>query len=474
MNSIFILAGVCLAGLIGWLLLIKLRMPLTRTIVLLAAFFGVASNIIMLPGIIPDEMAHMQTAYRYANVFLLMPYETEGEEMLVRKADYPFDNLPLSPRATAYALIAKEWRFFAGGDELEMVSQEGRSVRTGFIAYLPSAIGIALARILHFGKWPMIYFARLCNLAFFIGLLVWAVKVTPVKKHLFAIIGLIPAVSQAAGSMSYDAPMIGLGLLVTAYILHLIFVAKRIGWREWVLCSIAAFLLFPCKFIYSSIFLLLLFIPHTHFKHKRTKVLFLCCVVVAGTAGFLSANIFHIVKQMNTLPVDYRPNSINQKDVYSLGWLLRHPGEVPRMVLQSFRDYADTYWKGMFGGRLNRSDNTLNWTLVWMACYVILSMRDGEDSIQPTINQRLVSGGAFGLSVLASFIIMIIDYTPVGSRAAVGVQGRYFLPLLPLLSISIGSKNITINDDAKRWITVLLVACNTGALLDLLRWLLQN
>lgn len=474
MNSVFVLLGAGLAGVVGWLLLIKLRMNLIRTVIVLSIVFGVASSIVMQPGSIPDEIAHMQTAYRYANVSLLMPYETENGEMLVRKADSPFSDFFSTSVAQGYATIAKGWRFFASGDELEMVPQEGRSVRSGFISYLPSALGIAIARILRFGKWPMIYFARLCNLASFIGLLILAVKVTPIKKHLFAIIGLIPAVFQAAGSMSYDAPMIGLGLLTTAYILRLIFVAKRLGWREWLTCCAAAFLLFPCKFIYSSIFLLLFCIPCERLKSRGMKALFLCSVLAAGAAGFLSGNLFHIIKQVDSLGVGQRTNELTKEAVYSLGWLKSHPGEALQMVLQSFRDYADSYWKSMFGGRLNRFGNTLNWTLVWMICYVLLSMRDDDDSIHLATTHRLVGGGAFGLSVLATFIIMIVDYTPVGSRSILGVQGRYFLPILPLLSLCIGSKNIVINDDAKRWLSVLVIAVNGGVMVDLLKWIMQN
>lgn len=42
---------------------------------------------------------------------------------------------------------------------------------------------------------------------------------------------------------------------------------------------------------------------------------------------------------------------------------------------------------------------------------------------------------------------MLISYTYVGSDIILGVQGRYFLPVLPLILLIIqGSKNIVVKD----------------------------
>lgn len=476
LSTIFVLLGVCVAFALSWWALIRLEKPLEHMIVLAVALLGVLSLAIMIPGSIPDEPAHIQTAYRYANVMLFKPYATESGGLLVRKEDVPLGRFSryVTPYAEGYSDIARDWRFFCSAEGTEMVEEEGRDVRTGAAAYLPSAVGIAIARLLHLGTWPMIYLARLCNLACFVLLLWWAVRLTPLKKYLFALVGLIPTCIQSAGSLSYDAPIMGMALVITAYLLRVIYEYERVGFREWALCCVAAFLLFPCKLIYGTVFLMLVLVPREKTGGMGRKLLFLGSVIIAGLGGFVLFNLPNVTKQLTTMDTGINFIAVRESPVYSLEWLLHHPVDGVRMLFESIRQNSDFYLRGMFGNRLVRFDNTVNWSVFFLVCYVLAAMHNPSERPALPFRHRLAGMAAFLLTTLGAFVLMLVIYTPVGSVVIEGVQGRYFLPLLPLFLLCLDSGHVRIDDHASRWLTVFVLALNGGVMADLLRWIMQN
>ena len=466
-------AGMGLLG--GWWLLLKKKVNLAKATLFAVVIFGILSIVIMVPGSIPDEVRHIATAYRYSNVLLLKPYAAEEGGLLARAGDVPLDLYAryTTPYLGAYQEIAADWDWFYSSQQQALITTEGDNVPSLFISYLPAAIGMALARLMHLGKWPMIYLGRLCNLAAFAAMVYWAVKLTPVKKHLFCLLGLIPACVQAAGSYSYDAPTLGLTFLVLAGCLRLIFTTPAIRWREWLLCCAAAFLLFPCKLIYSSVFLLLILVPREKAGGMPKKLLFLASVIISGLVGFLCSNFEQVLVYLHSLGTPSRANDITAVEVYSLGIIFTRPLDVLQMMIRSIRDNFTFYWEGAFIARLTRFDLRLAWGLVLLIAYLLAGMQDEQDTLVLSGRQRLTCLAAFLLTATAAFLIMI-DYTPLGSQSILGVQGRYFTPVLPLLLLALGNAQLRINDSVKRWLTVLIIACNSSVLGDLLHWIVLN
>lgn len=475
MGSLLAIACSGCGLLIGWWLLIRRKLALTK--VLLGAFvvFGLFSILVMQPGSIPDEAAHIQTAYRYANVLLLKPYATENGSILARSADVSLNRFAryTTPYLGGYGEIMQEWQWLCPPGGEVMVEEAGRDVSCGMLAYLPAAIGMALARILHLGTWPMIYLGRLANLACFFAALYWAVKITPYKKELFLLLGLVPTAVQAAGSYSYDAVVISFSLLVLAWVLHLMFACQRIGWREWLIGCAAAFLLFPCKLVPCAVFLLLVFVPKDKFGSLRNKVLFLCCVFAVGIIGFIVSNLSLLTTYMGTADGSIRANELTSLDLYPVSWIAVHPLEVLQMILRSIREQFSFYLEGLFIGRLTRFDLRLFWAFILLVVYVLIGMQH-EKAFPLSFRQRASAALIFGATALVIFVTLLVDYTPLGSTTVVGVQGRYFLPILPLLLLSLDSAHLQITGHLKRWLAAIVIACNAGVLCDLFYWIVIN
>lgn len=462
---------------VGWLLLCKYRLPLEKTVLTTGLVLSLISSLIMIPGSVPDEPAHIQTAYRYANVLLFKPYATENGGMLVRRDDVSLNRFSryTTPGQSSYGEVMADWRWFCTGEGAELVEEEGlRDVRTGFAAYMVQGVGMALGRILHLGTWPMVHLSRVLNALAFSGMLWLAVRITPVKKTLFALLGCVPACVQAAGSVSYDAPIIGMTLVMTAYFLRLIHTQEHVGWKAWAISVLGAALLFPCKFMYASIFLLLFLVPQVRFGGMGRKAAFLASVAVLGVTSFIVSNISTIAGQLDTMGGQTGVNVLTNVEVYSFGWLLKNPLKVFQMVIQSLRVNADEYWQGMLGGRLIRFDNTIHWTLILLVCYVISAMRTPDETIDIPFAHKPVFLLAAMLTMLAGMVFMLVDYTEYGSQSIWGFQGRYMLPVLGLMLMGLSSSCIRVDSRMQRVLAAVIFACNGGAMADMVKWFMSN
>jgi len=473
-----VLSAVCAvaAMLGGWWLLIRRNASLTKTVMAAFFLFGLLSTVLMLPGSIPDEAAHIQTAYRYSNVLLFKPYATESGAIPVRSGDVSLGRFAryTTPRLSAYQEVADEWKWFASPEDAVMTEEAGRDVECGLMGYLPAAIGMAAARLLHLGTWPMIYLGRLCNLLFFGLLLYWAVRITPYKKKLFLMMGLVPASIQAAGSYSYDAPVIGLVLLALAWMLRLIFVSPRISWKEWLLCCMAAFVIFPCKAIYSTIFLMLVFIPAKKLSGTVRKLVFLSCVFICGCIGLVSANSAQFASYAGSMNADVLVHETFDRTVYSAGWVAAHPLEALAMIIRAIRDNFAFYLEGMFVSRLTRFDLRLDWTLVLLVVYALAGLSRSDETCAFSPRHKAVCVLIFAITAFGAFLSMLLNYTPFGSESVMGVQGRYFVPVLPVLLLAMNTSHIRTDDHADRWLAAIAIGCNAGVLCDLFYWIVVN
>ena len=66
---------------------------------------------------------------------------------------------------------------------------------------------------------------------------------------------------------------------------------------------------------------------------------------------------------------------------------------------------------------------------------------------------RLVSLALCFGTVFATLLIMLMSWTPLDSPVVEGVQGRYFLPVLPLALLALRDRRITLEQPIERILT---------------------
>ena len=70
------------------------------------------------------------------------------------------------------------------------------------------------------------------------------------------------------------------------------------------------------------------------------------------------------------------------------------------------------------------------------------------------------------LGVVALFCIACITWTPVNYETVFGIQGRYFIPVLPLLVMALSGENITIKKNIDKILLFALAVVNILIILD--------
>lgn len=477
LHTVLIFGVSSIGFLLAFLFIFKRKVAPCRFLLGTILVFGILFNLVLTPGMLPDEYAHIETAYRYSNLLLFKPYATETGGILERRADAPLERFSefLVPQRKHYSQVLDEFHWFAAQEETELVDVPGRNVDAGIAAYLPAAVGLALGRILHLGTYPMLYLARLCNLLCYLLLLGLALRITPLKKTLFALLGSVPMILQMACSFAYDMPTIGLCFLMTAYLLRLIYGNESLGWKHWLTLCVFSFFTVPCKLVGLSVLVLLLFLPSEKAGGRGKKALLIFTVVFCGLIGFVLSYLSTFTKYlsgMETMASD-ADNPLGV-ELYTLGWVFSHPKDSLQIFLHTIRHFFNFYWENMLGGRLSVFEPTVNWCLFLLIVLVLAAMKDPDDQIQLSIKCRFWCFASFAAVFCSTLFSMLFMYTPFGSEVILGVQGRYFLPALPLLFLAIGSENIRLTQKSKQWFAVASATVNSAALIEIFLWVLSR
>lgn len=91
------------------------------------------------------------------------------------------------------------------------------------IPYIPQAIGMFIGRVLNQSPLVLMYLGRFFNLAFWIVLVYFSIKTTPVFKNVFFLLALTPIILFQSASLSADAITNGLSILLISLFLKYAF-----------------------------------------------------------------------------------------------------------------------------------------------------------------------------------------------------------------------------------------------------------
>lgn len=454
------------------------------TVVILGLFYMVA----LTPFSAPDEAAHFTSAYRLSSqlmgkqavadeAFLSHASEEEkervsrGANVLVRSGD-DAPGLYTSMGQAAYNMVFTE--MFSADNSQGVTVRYEIPVNTTPVVYLPQAFGISLARVLHLGYIPLVYLGRLFNLLAFAALASLAVKLMPLKKEVLMAVSCLPMTLHLAASFSYDAAFIGLSMVFLAWCFYLAYEKKEVTIKDTVLLALLLVLLEPGKIVYFPVAGICLLIPQAKFHTKKRYWISVAAVLLAVILAVFFVNRM-VLSAWATTTESYVGWS--EDAGYTLQDVFRQPYTVFRVYYETLVTQFDYYMVTMLGGFLGNLDPDLTvppfcLSILWYALFVSVLRRDGENS-PVTGGQKLWI--LFLVLVSAGLVLtsMLLGWTPRSLDYITGVQGRYFIPLLPLLLLILFDKRLTVSLDLRKsaWylqcfvsIYALIRICSTACL----------
>ena len=301
------------------------------------------------------------------------------------------------------------------------------------VQYMPQALGVWIAKF--FTNRPMImaYMARIINVLVTAFILYFALKNIPFGKKILLILICLPISIEAFTSMSADGITNSVAFFFTAYVLKLFNEKdKKIVLKDKIILLISALVIALCKIVYLPLVALLLILPKDKFRTRKEQVLTIG--IIMGIS--VIANLLWLVVSASYL-VTYRDG--NSK--YQLMNILTHPIEYLQTLLYTINYYGRSYLYSLFGGEIGWDEHVqtyLSVPLVFGWLYTFFSVTDSDIKNRFNTYQKII----IILILLATagliFTSLYIQWTPLFTYDVIkGIQGRYFIPIMPLLAFAV-------------------------------------
>ena len=142
----------------------------------------------------------------------------------------------------------------------------------------------------------------------------------------------------------------------------------------------------------------------------------------------------------------------------SLEYMIEHPRTILRIFWRTLQHQSSFYISSMVA-------SPLGWLEIWVPNIVVIgfvvlligsgiAQEDDEQKLKPAIRVfgSIIIIGMAGLVLLA----LLLDCTNIGAGMIAGVQGRYFLPMLPLAIILLRNRAVVFKKNVDRYFVLAL------------------
>lgn len=441
-----------------WLVLVR-KVPLHWCFCFLALTLGLVFMLVLPPYVAPDEEVHIHTVYSMSNKLLGIP--NEGT-VSVRAADDVV--LDFTDKVSVFSYQTVNNALLGQCEDTAMVATQYRTASVFPVMYWPATLGVTLARLLNFNYITLILFGRLFNLLCFTALMTLAVWLMPRFKRVLCAVGLLPMCLHLAASFCYDAMVIGMACVYVALVLYYAYEKEKITWIDLGILAAAALLLAPMKMLYVFLCALCLIIPA---KKCPGKIKYLLAGVGALAIGFLLLNMQFVLTyagvsadslreaankvlpHVNPLSVDYV-----EKDFWNLSYVLTHITGTFKLLANTVQQNTALYFTQMVGGELG--EVILGDLTVWTPAVFCLLVALGLSAVPAEGETPLLGTGAklWGAFLIVctcgALLIVCLGWTPLRNDVLWGMQGRYWLPLVPLALLVLQGKNLHLHKNIER------------------------
>lgn len=410
------------------------------------------------PFQVPDEPNHFYRAYQVSRGELagqIAPGGTYVGGLLPASLAQTVAHLDRDIRFHPEQKVSVSWL----KDALAMDLEPEREAFLGFsntvlyspVSYAPQAAAIALGRVFDPSPIVLFYSARIAALAFAVLLGCWTLHIVPFFRWPLLLLLLMPMTLFLSASVSADVVTNALSIAFFASILRGLAdpagPVSRARKVEWVALFVLVTL---AKTVYVLLGLLVFLIPAGRFGSQRRQLVFLVIFFLIGGVAFAGWSHF-----ANFTYVPFHPDK--HTDIHEqLRLVLADPAGFVGIAARAFL-YQHEAYRYMFVGVLGWLDTYLpDWLLNGYALLLLLAAAfDGHAGVKMGLVRRtwVCAIGVAGL--LGVSLSLYCLWSAVGSPVLDSIQGRYFIPLAPVLLLVL--YNATLADRIKPWIKVAIV-----------------
>ncbi len=463
--------------------IVSLLVKPTSFFLIIGIFFGLYFVITNPPGFGLDERAHFLRTYEIAQGSF-MPTRTgpdhhQGAELptnLTKWVDSSTsdlldnnDSLSIFKRHDAemsrYTVFFHEQFSTTKTDDSVSDSQLAGTFNYSPIGYLHLALVVWIGEALKFNFLYIFYLTRIANLLVYLAIVYLAIRLIPRHKWILAMVALWPVALFQASIISVDPVINAVSFLLFALLIK--FWHQKDGTLskyEMLLPILLLSFLALEKQPYIVLFIPFLLIPKRIYRdeNKATtyKILWALIPIIVGVVWFE-------IDKNNSLQAISSYGGVNFTKQIDL--VIQKPYRFIAVILNSYFQVADGYFGSMVG---DIGDRLIGISLIYMSILSFLTVgiasvfkfeneKNLPELVSSKINKIVISGVVF-LAIFAISLSLYAGFTAVGASMISGIQGRYFLPLIPFIGILLGSISpLKLSINKAQAIRLMTISCVT-------------
>jgi uncharacterized membrane protein len=301
------------------------------------------------------------------------------------------------------------------------------------LAYFAPVVAVSAVRLITDRPLIWLYAGRLAN-AVLGGLLTYFVLRHAIRaRRLLFVVALLPITLFQTAALSADSLLIP-SAMALAVLIDRAIAGKEFSSRKVIVASLAGGLVGLGKIAYMPATAIL---PITTFLVRRR----LDKTVIGLLSGFLAISIIWLIWTLMVHDLVFTASQNKwaaEIDVQGqLALILSHWTVFPRALISTMTPLNVARYAASFsGGVIGWLDTKLPFPFMFLNFGIIAAalIIDDERRYTPALVRRLV----YLISVVclvAIFLLLYLQWNPVGHNSITGVQGRYFLPLLPMVAM---------------------------------------
>lgn len=409
-----------------------------KVFIVVGLIAGIGITFLLPPMSTPDEARHFRRAYDIAQGnWIAKNINEEGQ---------PIAYLPTSINDITSIGIQKEdgWWIEANGPILlenmiaafdHELSPEKEAFRIhgtntiSPIAYLPQIIGIKIGILLDQSPLMIYYIARIMNVLYWIACCYISLRLIPVFKNIILAICFLPGMFIIASSCSTDGILVGTIITYISYILYIKYNKISIKQtRHILITSIFAIILASIKLPYVLIIGFGVIIPNRD-KRKKEQWWIIASAIVIGIGSYIL---------WSKIGSTVGGNGVGSSS--HIRYILENPVAFGELLITTFINGIKSYVEGWFNN-IAYGYSSKDFVIISYICVLIMvSMRSSASIVVDKFLDK-------SILVLISTILIIgilvaaFMWQPIDIGYIWGIQGRYFIPILPLVCMSLSQTN---------------------------------
>lgn len=407
---------------------------------IIALIVGGILLFIIPPMASPDEGDHMFNAYALseADLFPNAQDDAIGRVLPNCMIDfYNFYNSKFAMKLDEQYTFSEAYTSWAIESNFEPRSfREYWSSNLSLVGYLPSGIGIAIYKVfatifpfICLSPYNLFMVGRICNLIFYVLVIYYALKWTPIMKHTIFLVSLLPMSIFLASTLSYDTMIIGFCTLLFSRVMNILDSKRTISFKDLIVISSCSFILCSVKQAYAPLLIVLLSLAITRFGDIKRYIKYVLIVLGAGIIPYLT---FSLGKNLALRDFTWKYTAAMNAQTQVI---LSNPVRFIKYILNTFADRSKFFYLGCLGS-LGQQDTNIPEVFLYMLTFIIIFVGLVEVSSQKIITVKFKTLSLVGifLTIYVMFAGTYIVWT--GTRYSIGLdyvegcQGRYFIPLI--------------------------------------------